>query len=954
MSQKSKLIVALVFVLPALLLARGNARAGYFGDGAVQDATTGGWVTPNDMVCVVGVHPDGTLDIADGITNSRECIYLTRGTMNGGIPFDLTTMTTSDQCTKAGFAGNDGAKHSFATSICVDQNGNGIALTDLDRTMSMCTAKGGIWKQTSATPPYPGAPGTYPTPGFTGACVAYSRQFKGQDANGTPLTFTTTGSTPGSTLGTTSTEAGFCYASMNMTSAYTTPATQCPAADGSSHPNAGFDSTSAYDWAFSSNKCTYAKGIKGYLNSALTKANGSSIAAGTYTDLSAFTTMGQCLANGGSWNNWVGQAPTTTVVNTTPKTSTIPAWDYTRQAPDADNGCLHCHSSVTQYNGPAERQKDSYLKTGHKNMLRKVTPGKSWAGPNLEGDLEHYTDASTGPLDFTNAKAFVNGVWRDLLYIFGDWMSPTLDVIVNMGGSAKYNGTGNYSCAGCHTTGWSNASAGMCSLSSKTTSTDCTNAGGTWYPLIGVQGIGTPGYTPAEPADSFPGITFSSAGKWNKDGIQCARCHNAAIGKVTDTQIAASQFPSTHVTNGGMGALAAGVGRTNLCFGCHGQSVAKTNNGLGADNDLDHPENLTVRNMATAPDYLPEFGVHPIGNMFLNSPHARFSGKMAVNALGKYDLEDKTGNDDGNASKYSSQFQGYTCWQSATSTSPAKTMLVNGVVKEIKTKSDCEGLYGAGAWRSDNQGTCVTCHDVHNSLFVAEQREAALRKVCTDCHTNKPLTKVNHLTGLGTPLDVAEPFEACINCHMPRATDGGLRMHLWRINPDVNYRTFPTAEEFGIGAPATNKNANALPDGTYTNAVWVDVDYACGQCHGGSRGPGAVRNGAPYFPKDGLTVVAQTMHMNSDPSASVTADVQGYTVTLTDKSSDDKAFPANAVKIQWGDKASSTGNAGGVFMHTYAKPKKYVIVYTIADKDGAVSTKKITVVIQKATVQAKK
>ncbi len=1023
MKNKSRALYSVASAVALLLLLAGTAGAGYFWDGAVQDGATGGWVTPNDMVCIVGVRPDGTLDIAPGVTNSRECIYYTSGLTSIPMPdvtathapvvkapttygtckdaasggnssyvwdfvnnrcldvgkcsgTDATTKGTltwnagdskcydSAACTVAGASGNDGAKHALATSICVDANGNGIPLTDLDRTFAMCAAKGGIWKQTSDSLIVSGSGASATatvqvaaSPGFAGACVAYGRQFKGQDADATPLAF--------GAKGTSAADAGYCYASMNMTSAFTTPATQCPAADSSSHPNAGFNSTAAYDWSYSSSKCTYAKGIQGYPSSTLTKANGSTVSTSAWVDLSLYTTMGDCLANGGSWTNWMGQPPSTTTVATTPKASTIPAWDYVRQAPDADNGCLHCHSTKTQYNGPAERQKDSYLKTGHKNMLRKVTPGKIWAGPNVEGDIEEYTEAATGPIDFTNAKAWINGAWQDLLYIFGDWMSPTLDVIVNIGGYAKYNGTGNYSCAACHTTGWSNPdpAAGFCSKSSKTKSSDCTSAGGTWYPLIGVQGIGTPGYTPAEPTDSFPSIVFSGAGKWNQNGIQCARCHNAAVGKVTDTQIAASPFPSTHVTNGGMGALASGVGRTNLCFGCHGQSVAKSNKGLDADNDLDHPENLQVRNMATAPNYVPEFGIHPVGSMFLNSPHARFSGKMVVNPLGKYDLEDPTTrNDDGNRTKYNSQFQGYTCCQSPTSTSPAKTMLVNGEIKEIKTKSDCEGLYGAGSWRTDVQGTCVTCHDVHNSLFVAEQREAALRKVCTDCHTNKLLTNVNHLTGLGTPLDVSEPYEACINCHMPKATPSGLPMHLWRINPDVNYSTFPSAEEFGIGATATNKNANASPetytsptgDKVYANAVWVDVDYACGQCHGGSRGPDAVRNGAPYFPKDGLAVVAKTMHRNADPTASVKSGISGYTVTLTDSSTDDRTFPANAVTIQWGDKASSKGNAGGVFTHTYTKPKKYVIVYTITDKDGAVSTKKITVVIQKPAVQAKK
>ncbi len=942
MRLKTKLLYLAAFLVIALpLILTGNAGARYLKDGAVQNGVTGGWITPNDMACIVGVRTDGTLDVADGITNRRECIYLNKGTMNGGTSFDLTTMTTSDQCTKAtGTGGNDGAKHSWTTSICVDGSGNSIPLTDLDRTYSMCVAKGGTWKQTSATPPYPGAPGTYPTPGFSGACVAYGAQFKGQDANGTPLAF--------GTKGTSALDAGFCYAPLNMTTKYPT-STVCPASDNLSHPSAGFDSSTAYDWSFASSKCTYAKGIAGYLNAALTKANGTTYAGGSFLDLSAFTTMGQCLANGGSWNNWVGQPASTTSVATTPLASTIPAWDLTRQAPETTEGCLRCHSTVTQYNGPAERWKDSYLKTGHKNMLRKVTAGKNWAGPNEHGELELYTEAATGPIYFDTATAEIGGVEKPLLYIFGDWMAPApegLDVIVNIGGVAKYNGTGNYSCAACHTTGWSNSTAGLCSLSSKTTSLTCTGAGGIWYPLVGVEGIGTPGITPAEPADSFPAITFTGAGKWNLEGIQCARCHNATAPKVVDTQIAASANPSTHVTSGGMGAFVQGVGRTNICFGCH-QSIAKTNNGTGADADLRHPENIPVKNAATAPNYIPEFSGHVIGNSFLNSPHARFTGNIVPNPLGKYDLEDTTTrNENGNASKYDSKFQGYTCWQSATSSSPAKTMIVNGEIHEIKTKTDCESLYGAGAWRSDNQGTCTTCHDVHNSLFVAEQREAALRKVCTDCH-NKSFNNIGHPAGPGTPLGnlagTAEAWEACVTCHMPKATSSGFPMHLWRINTKADYRTFPTATEFGIGATATKKIANAAADGSYTNAVWVDVDYVCGQCHGGSFGPDAVKNGAFYMDKATLSVAATGMHNNPAPKASCTESISGLTVTLTDTSTDDWFFPDNAVTVNWGDGTSSTGNAGGVFSHTYAKAKRYRIVHSVTDSRGATKKHKLTV-----------
>jgi predicted CXXCH cytochrome family protein len=357
-----------------------------------------------------------------------------------------------------------------------------------------------------------------------------------------------------------------------------------------------------------------------------------------------------------------------------------------------------------------------------------------------------------------------------------------------------------------------------------------------------------------------------------------------------------------------------------------------------------------VKNASTVPNdpdplkaYIPEFNGHVLGNSFLNSPHARFSGNIVPNSLGKYDLEDTTGNDDGNASKYNSKFQGYTCWQSATSSSPAKTMIVNGAIKEIKTKTDCERLYGAGAWRSDTQGTCSTCHDVHNSLFVEEQKEAALRKVCTDCH-NKSLTRMNHPDGVGTPLGymAANGAEACVTCHMPMATSSGFPMHLWRINTNVDYSTFPTATEFGIGATATKKIANTAPDGTYTNAVWVDVDYACGQCHGGSFGPAATQNSAPYYSKADLASFARTMHINDAPVVSFTGNLIDNKATLTDTSTDDSIFPDKAITVKWGDGTSSTGDAGSVFLHTYAKPGKYNIVYSVKDSAGVVRSKKVT------------
>ena len=952
-------LLAVVALAAGVLLNAGVASAKYFRDGAVQNGATGSWNLPTDFVCIVGLNADGTMSVAAGVTSSRDCIYYNTG-LKGMNPVDVTassmcgaggtlacnvaanctgtntvtkgtlTWNSTDSkcydsapCTVAGFTAgsyggvafpaNTGGKHSLATSICVDGSGNGVSLTGLDRTAQMCAAKGGIWKQTSATAPA-GFPGTFPTAGFGGACVAYTRQFKGQDANGTPLPFG-----PKGTDSSVVTSTGFCYTSMNWTAVYSTAT--CPSLQATTSP---YNVDAAYDWSVASSQCRYAKSIAGKLASALTKADGTTIAAGTYVDFSVgtgvggtpITTMGDCLALGASWNNWVGKAAPISAAGSDTLTYTRPNWDYQTQAPDADDGCLHCHSTTVEYNGPAERFKSSYIMTGHKNMLRKVTAGENWAGPDANGVLQIYTAYSAGTLNFTSATAQVSGVDKPLLYIFGDWMAPAppgLDVIVNIGGFAKYNGVSNYSCAPCHSTGWSdNGTAaasriGLCVPSSGgTTQAACTGAGGIWYPAIGVKGIGNASYVPQEPAASFPGITFAGAGQWDLEGVTCARCHNAAVGPLSSQALAASQFPTTYLTSGGMGNIpggpeAAGPYGVFLCYGCH-QQIAKNSNGVGADNDLAHPENLPVANAVTTGScsdptkasestcqgaggiwtptaYVPTFAgaKHVLGGSFLNSAHAEATGTIVPNSLGKYDLVTNlactgsgtpypccTGAGAGTCISFGSSFKGFTCWQGSSSTSPALTWIDTslttqagceaaegelesvGCVREIKDKTTCETMYGVGSWRAASQGSCVTCHDVHNSLFVAGQEEKALRKICQNCHVDNATTfatdpgapqvviaGINHLTGSGTPFDPAMGESPCVVCHMPRPTPSDFPMHLWRINTDVNYSTFPTAAQYGAGTVPTKKIANASPDGSYTNAVWVDIDLACGQCHGG-------------------------------------------------------------------------------------------------------------------------
>jgi hypothetical protein len=982
--KKSLMLWVAVFALALPLLLTGTASAKYMDDGAVQDGVTGGWKTPNDMICIVGVHADGTLDIAAGVTNRRNCIYYTTGlTTMAAIDSTATYSTSasctgtnpttkgtlvwnaadskcydSANCTVAGYGTNDGAKHAWATSICEDGSGNGISLADVDRTYSMCVAKGGTWKQTSATKPYPTAPGTFPTPNYGGSCIAYGAQFKGQDASGTPLAFGAEGTTQAA-------GTGFCYTTIRTGIA---PAS-CPTVIGSANGTKTETSVAAFGYSSSATACNYTFGINGAINSTLTKVDGTTYAAGTVVDLSAFTTMGDCLANGGSWANWIPMGTLATVgTGTFAITNGAVTFDLTRQAADADEGCLHCHSSVTQYNGPAERWKDSYLKTGHKNMLRKVTAGNNYAGP--DGVMYDTLGYAVGSLNFgttgnNDATATVGGVAKPLLYLFGDWMAAApggLDVVVDMSGAAKYNGGSDYSCAACHTVGWSNTdpAKGLCNKSQYTTSATCGSNGGVWTPLTGVQAIGTPGYAAKQPGDSFPGITFGAAGQWDLDGIQCGRCHNATVPSVTAAQIAASAFPRTYETKGGMGNVPAGPSgawATNLCYSCH-QSMAKTSNGTGLDADLAHPEALPVKNNATAPAYIPGFSGHVLGGSFLNSPHAGATADVVPNSLGKYDINNIT---------YSSTFKGYMCWQSPSSNSPAKTK-ADG--HEIKTKAECETLYGAGAWRPDAQGNCTTCHDVHQSLFVAGQE--GLRKECVSCHDNSDYATavagtsqasiLNHPTGPGTPVDI-DPADPCVVCHMPKPTAADFPMHVWRINSDAAYSTFPTYAEFngicsnptyttsanctgggGTWTAATRKNANIAADGSYTNAVWVDLDLACGQCHGGSKGPGATTNGAMYKDKADLSSAARNMHgLRAVGVFTATTDTQtSYVVNF------DASGSSNASTYDWNFGDGFTGS-GVITSHTYTNTNVRTVTLTL-NNDVTVTRIVTPVVVNHAPV----
>jgi len=138
LADKSHVGVMIVLVLS--LACAGSAWGYYPPDGTKPDGM-GGYMIPGDGMCVVGIKLDGTMLVDWSITNSRDCVAWTKSA-DGTV--DLVSMDTQDKCTKAGFAGNDGYKHVWSTSLCYDvANSKGISRIDLDNTDSMCLSKSG-------------------------------------------------------------------------------------------------------------------------------------------------------------------------------------------------------------------------------------------------------------------------------------------------------------------------------------------------------------------------------------------------------------------------------------------------------------------------------------------------------------------------------------------------------------------------------------------------------------------------------------------------------------------------------------------------------------------------------------------------------------------------------------------------------------------------------------------
>jgi len=223
---------------------------------------------------------------------------------------------------------------------------------------------------------------------------------------------------------------------------------------------------------------------------------------------------------------------------------------------------------------------------------------------------------------------------------------------------------------------------------------------------------------------------------------------------------------------------------TRLCMDCHRQETG----GMPYANTTATAGTYATVNPGTYVKVGPAHGTvapvsHPHGNQFLNGSHGKFTGTFNQITTGKFN------------------------W------------LFTGEYKSI---------FQDEAEAANTGNGCTGCHEVHTSTVAGEK---PFREECTECHAGpyaKDLNAMLHPSGPSTPMENmdTEEAEACEICHMPEG------MHLFRINTSGVYSTFPAL------ALTDTVNANTSPAGfgtdeQFDNAVWVDVDHACGQCHGG-------------------------------------------------------------------------------------------------------------------------
>ena len=530
------------------------------------------------------------------------------------------------------------------------------------------------------------------------------------------------------------------------------------------------------------------------------------------------------------------------------------------------NQCTSCHYGTDTM---------PYLQTGHRNSLRKMAPAALWGGPDnaLYATTDPYygsgstfnwstnlitlgwcdplgTPAQNGlpavdpvcqfpfytlpnaqaPAPYTPvAQTQQAGGVRNLYYLFAGWMNyggtanpgaTQVNTVFDKGLTGEQYPNGNFDCGRCHATGYN-----FDNWAPEPTSN--TNNQVVWIPTTSMKRLPSDGYV-------APGTQGTSS--WYLTGVQCETCHVAAWG-----------FGS-HPQGGLQATIAYNEGATALCMQCHrGETITQTtqtqtgsivpaNGPLTSDHgycsDLSGSAYAAcTQNPSNHWVYKP-YVAHEPGQDFLNSPHARFTGNLIQNAQHSSDL----------------------------------SITISGTYASYFSENPNDPTKNSG---------CTGCHDPHQSTVASVPGAKPITTTCDQCHalSKTILQTVNHPAGPGTPFPSGTQADipgACVTCHMQAAL-GRATSHLFRINTDASFRTYPTPDQFynlDVTALGTATEYSDLSETSYPQAAWQDVDLSCGQCHVGGDGVNNPYNltlppgmpGAHAYTKTQLAYWASTMH----------------------------------------------------------------------------------------------
>ncbi len=374
-------------------------------------------------------------------------------------------------------------------------------------------------------------------------------------------------------------------------------------------------------------------------------------------------TIDECVASGYAWSGYSGSCGASTWTTDDPDNSPLPY--YTDH-----KGCLRCHNdayiSNSTHSADQWAKKESYLKGGHKNMVRKVTVPKPWGLPGTDAtgiyalgvngttsdykwtdgtiDVGSCSDATKKTKDVCVAPATWTPNWKTMLWMYGgNGLEGTTPTAIYANGNSSGKPKTSYSCARCHATGWTSDATINTNKEPEVS-----------YPGVSWDGVLNSGVGSVNLAGGVSGDAKQIA-SWDRFGIQCSRCHEAT-GSPTASKEAGpysgghATFPIEGVNTGG--------DITAMCMNCHRQEssgVPDVVSGykVAANSPAD---TLVIGASHGAPPV--GFVSHSHGTQFLNSPHARMTGTWSQIGCPPVSISPAgTAGCDSTMSKYDSNFR---------------------------------------------------------------------------------------------------------------------------------------------------------------------------------------------------------------------------------------------------------------------------------------------------------